>query len=52
MTIQSGGAPITVVHVVVVDVARRVDIPSVIRVATISRTQPTVAHNNLQPISF
>lgn len=36
------GAPISVVGVVVVDIATVVDIPSIAAVATISRAQPTV----------
>ncbi len=35
-------APIRVVRVVVVDVARRVDVPRVVRVATIRGPQPHV----------
>lgn len=41
--------PIRVGRVVVVDVARRVDIPRIIRIATIRRAQPHVLHN-LHPI--
>ena len=37
-----GSAPIRVVRVVVVNLTRSVDIPSVVRVATIRRTQPAV----------
>ena len=44
------GEAIGVACVVVVDVARRVDIPRIVRVATIGRAQAHVARASLQPI--
>lgn len=35
-----GGEPIRVARVVVVDIARRVDIPRIIRIAPVRRAQP------------
>lgn len=37
-----GGEPIRVARVVVVDIARRVDIPRIIRIAPVRRAQPNV----------
>ena len=46
------GEAITVARVVVVDVARRVDIPRIVRVATVSRPQADVASAFLQFAPF
>ena len=43
------GEPIRVAGVVVVDIAARVDIPRIIRIATVSRPQPNVLSINLHP---
>ena len=46
------GEPIRVAGVVVVDIATRIDIPRIVRIATIRRAQPNVLSNNLHPILF
>ena len=42
INIQSGSAPIRIVRIVRVDVARRIRIPDVVRIGTISRASETV----------
>ena len=46
------GEAIRVQRVVVVDVAAGIDIPGVIRIAAISRTQTDILRFNLRPIFF
>lgn len=51
--LHNRGEPIRVASVVVVDVTARVDIPSVISIASISTTQTHVLRDNLRPfVSF
>ena len=46
------GEPIRVAGVVVVDIAGRVDIPRIVRIATIRRTQPNVLSTTYIPYCF
>ena len=50
--IHNRGEAITVARVVVVDVARRVDIPRIVRVVAVRRTQADVVSTYFQLVPF
>lgn len=48
--LHNRGEPIRVVRVAVADIATRIDIPRIIRIATVRGTKPNVLRYNLHPI--